>query len=98
MWLFSRSKQREIEGRLDRLAVASTIFSFVTAMVLRSVDDKLRTKIMSELRDGVSVISPCSSNQLQLEEYTAQLLDQIEHMARISADAAVAPANNGGHH
>jgi hypothetical protein len=32
MWPFSRSKQREIEGRLDRLAVANTMFCYVTAM------------------------------------------------------------------
>ncbi len=91
MWPFSRLRRREIEDRLDRLAVANTMFSYVTAMVLRSVDDNLRRKIMNELREIISVIAPGSSNPLLLEEYGAQLLDQIEHMARASQDAA-APA------
>jgi hypothetical protein len=88
MWLVSRAKQREIDGRLDRLAAANTIFSFVTAMVLRSVDDNLRSKIMKELREIFSDIAPGSSNPLQLEEYAAQLLDQIEHMARMSQEGS----------
>ncbi len=91
MWPFSRSRQREIEGRLDRLAIANTIFSYVTAMVLRAIDDNLRDKVMGELREIISEIAPDSSNPLLLEEYGAQLLDQIEHMARASQDAA-APA------
>jgi hypothetical protein len=46
---------------------------------------------MGELREIISEIAPDSSNPLLLEEYGAQLLDQIEHMARASQDAA-APA------
>ena len=48
-------------------------------------------KVMGELREIISEIAPDSSNPLLLEEYGAQLLDQIEHMARASQDAA-APA------
>jgi len=91
MWLVSRSKQREIEGRLDRVAVANTMFCYVMAMVLRSVDDNLRRKILVDLRECFAEIAPGSSNPLLLEEYGAQLLDQIEHMARASQDAP-APA------
>ena len=60
-------------------------------MVLRAIDDNLRDKVMGELRVIISEIAPDSSNPLLLEEYGAQLLDQIEHMARASQDAA-APA------
>jgi hypothetical protein len=101
MWPLGRSRRREIEDRLDRLVmrelVGETIFSTVTALVLRSVDDHLRKKIMSELRKSVSSTAFSSSNPrlaevaaLQLEEDTARLLDQIEHMARFS------PGSSGG--
>src|SRR6266403_2141268 len=59
MWLVSRSKQREIEGRLDRVAVA--MFCYVMAMVLRSVDDNLRRKILVDLRECVRMTGTSST-------------------------------------
>ena len=107
MWPFSRSKQREIEDRLDHLTMrelaAEMIFSTVTSLVLRSVHDDLRRKIMTELRKSISATAFSSSNPrlaeltaLQLEEETARLLDQIEHIARFSLDDAAPPRPTAG--
>lgn len=63
----------------------------VTADYLPAVPLAGSYKVMGELREIISEIAPDSSNPLLLEEYGAQLLDQIEHMARASQDAA-APA------
>jgi hypothetical protein len=79
------------------------IFSTVTALVLRCVDDDLRRKIMCELRKNISVSASSASNPrlaelaaLKIEEDAAGLLDQIEYVARFSPDDAAPPRPSTG--
>lgn len=95
--------RNEVEKRLDRLTirglVAETLFATVTALVLRTVAADVRRKLISELRNGVSVTvnAPAAlaaegaTVALETEEWSAQLLDQIERLATMPAPPAARP-------
>jgi hypothetical protein len=85
---------QQLEERLDRLVmrqlVGELIFATATALVLREVpDDRLRGKVILELRKAVSASAKGHSDPrknelvaLQLDEDVARLLDQIEGVVR----------------
>lgn len=90
-----RDKQiEELEARLDRVAIRQVVSEITLAttvgFVLRSLDDSLLRQLMDELRSNVSVAASNHGFALEAEERVAQLLDQIEHLARFPRDAAQA--------
>jgi hypothetical protein len=80
----------ELEERLDRVAIRQVVSEVMLAttvgFVLRSLDESLLRQLMGELRKNVSAAASSETIALEMEERAAQLLDQIEHLARIPKD------------
>jgi hypothetical protein len=76
-----------IEERLNRVAIRQVVSEVMLAttvgFVLRSVGEDLRKQILAELRKSVSATGPSENVALEMEEQAAQLIDQIERLARI---------------
>jgi hypothetical protein len=83
-----------LEGQLRRLQIrtfiAEMIFARLAAIVIRVVGEERRKEFMTELRGSISIQQegfPDPENvpitALEAEEQAAQLLDKIEHFARV---------------
>jgi hypothetical protein len=94
---FSKRRDKrtdELEARVDRVAIRQVVSEIMLAttvgFVLRSLDESLLRQLMDELRRSVSAAASNEVIALEMEERAAQLLDQIEHLARFPRDAAQA--------
>jgi hypothetical protein len=88
------SRIEELKDRLDRIAIRQCVNEVMLAttvgFVLPSLGDDLRRQLLTELRKNVRVSASSFSNPmkaqamaLEAEERVDQLLDQIEHLARV---------------
>ena len=96
MWKRRKTVDRvkALEDRLDRVAIRQVVSEIMLAtaigFVLRSVGEGLRRDLVRELRANVRVDvrgfpDPDAAElaAIEMEERFDQLLDQIEHLARI---------------
>jgi hypothetical protein len=93
-WTRRKLRVEVLEHRLDRIAIRQCVSEIMVAttigFVLRSVGGDLRRQILTELRKNVRVSASSFSNPmkaeamaLEMEERVDQLLDQVEHLARV---------------
>ena len=93
---WNRKKRVErIWARLDALAarhlVGELLFVSTVGVMLRGVDQAIVAKLIEEFRKSILVkvtdVDPdrAQAVALEMEERAAQMLDQIEHMARAPA-------------
>jgi hypothetical protein len=82
-----------LEARVQRLAgqvaVSEALFGTIAALALRTLSDDVRDTTPRELRACITASvkgskpSERETLTLQVEEHAAQLLDQIERLARL---------------
>ena len=70
-----------------RQVVSEVMIATRIGFVLRSVGEDLLRQLMSELRKNVSATASNEIPALEMEERAAQLLDQVEHLARLPQPA-----------
>ena len=87
LWKRPEPRIEALEHRLDRVAIRQCVSEVMLAttvgFVLRSVGEDLLRQLMNELRKSVSATATNETVALEMEERAAQLLDQIEHFARL---------------
>ena len=87
--MLGRRRTAALEERLTRLEVraafSEVLFSAIAGAALRAVPDDVRDQIFRDIRATVTCGAAGSELQaefLEVEEHAAQIIDQIEGIAR----------------